>query len=126
MYIQYVGFSVASSSRIYSFHVIDTPHEDREFTVKVQSGAFRTARLKLQDGPAICFARLKQELQGETRESLAGNNLSIEEHDIREYWERQHPRPPLGHKTESRRWVEMNEQYQRGSPPPQSNAPVTA
>ena len=126
MYIQYVGFDVADSSRTYNFHVVDTPHEDREFTVKVESGAFRTARLKLQDGPAICFARLKQELQGETPESRAGNNLSIEDHDIREYWERQHPRPPLEHKTESRRWVELNEQYQRGSAATQSNALVTA
>ena len=126
MYIQYVGFDVAASSRIYNFHVIDTADEVREFTVKVQSDAFRTARLKLQDGPAICFARLKHELQGETQESRAGNNLSIEERDIREYWEQHHPRPPLEHKTESRRWVELNEWYQQGSRPTQLNAPGTA
>jgi hypothetical protein len=126
MYIQYVGFDVADSSRTYNFHVVDTPREDREFTVKVQFEAFRAARLKLQDGPAICFARLKQELQGETPESRAGNNLSIEEHDIREYWERQHPRPPLEHKTESRHWLELNKRYQQGSPATRSNALVTA
>jgi len=125
MYIQYVGFNVAAGCRTYSFHVIDTPEEAREFTVRVQADAFQAARLKIQDGPAICFARLKQELQGETQESRAGNNLSIEDHDIREYWERQHPRPPLGHKTESRRWVEQNERYQHGSPPTPSNALVT-
>jgi len=125
MYIQYVGFNVANSSRSYNFHVIDAPAEAREFTVKVQSEAFRAARLKLQDGPAICFARLKQELQGETPESRVGNNLSIEEHDIREYWERSHPRPPIEHKTESRLWLELNKQYQQGSPPTRSNAPVT-
>jgi len=56
MYIQYVGFNLAASSRIYNFDVIDTK-ETREFTVKVQSTAFRPAGLKLQDGPAICFAR---------------------------------------------------------------------
>ena len=95
MYIQYVGFDVAASSRIYNFHVIDTPGEAREFTVNIQSDAFRTARLKLQDGPAICFARLKQELQGETGASPAGNSLRIGERDIREYWELHHPRPPL-------------------------------
>lgn len=126
MYIQYVGFDVAASSRIYNFHVIDTPGEAREFTVNIQSDAFRTARLKLQDGPAICFARLKQELQGEPAASSAGNSLSIGERDIREYWERHHPRPPLEHKTESRRWVELNEQYQQGSPSTPSNAPITA
>lgn len=84
MYIQYVGFDVAVSSRVYKFHVIDT-HEVREFTVSVQSEAFRAARLKLQDGPAVCFARLRRELDGETPESrVVENKLSIEEHDIRE------------------------------------------
>jgi len=126
MYIQYVGFNVAASSRIYSFHVVTTSEQAREFKVEIHSEAFRAARLKLQDGPAICFARLKQELQKETPEWPAGNNLSIEEHDIREYWERNHPRPPLEHKTETRHWVELNERYQRGSLPTQSNALVTA
>lgn len=50
MYIQYVGFNVAASSRIYNFDVLDTREEAREFTVKVQSEAFRPARLKFQDG----------------------------------------------------------------------------
>ena len=126
MYIQYVGFDVAASSRIYNFHVIDTLEKARDFTVNIQSDAFRAARLKLQDGPAICFARLKQELQGETGALPAGNSLSIGERDIKEYWELHHPRPPLEHKTESRRWVELNEQYQQSSPHASSNAPVTA
>jgi len=125
MYIQYVGFVVAAGSRIYNFHVIDTLHEVREFAVNIQSDAFRAARLKLQDGPDICFARLKQELQGETQESPAVNNLTIEGRDIRDYWERHNPRPPLEHKTESRRWVELNERYQEGSTPNLANAPVT-
>lgn len=124
MYIQYVGFDTAVSSRVYKFHVIDT-HEVREFTVNVQSAAFRSACLKLQDGPAICFARLQQELEGETPGSrVVENRLSIEEHDIREYWERHHPRPPLEQKTESRRWIELNERYRQASPSIESNAPV--
>ena len=93
MYIQYVGFNVAASSRIYNFDVIDTA-ETREFTVKVQSEAFRPARLKLQDGPGICFARLKQELQGETQEARVEAHLSIGEQDIQEYLERHYPRKP--------------------------------
>ena len=50
--------------------VIDTK-ETREFTVQVQSEVFRPAGLKLQEGPDPCFARLKQELQGETQEAPA-------------------------------------------------------
>ncbi len=87
MYIQYIGFNVAASSRIYNFDVLE-PKEAREFTVEVESEVFRPARLKLQDGPDICFARLKQELQGETQESRTEAHLSIRERDIQEYLER--------------------------------------
>ncbi len=92
MYIQYVGCNVAARSRIYSFHVIDAPEETREFTVKVQSEAFRSPSLRFQDGPGICFARLKQELEGETQESRAEAHLHIGEQDIEEYLERHYPR----------------------------------
>lgn len=90
MYIQYVGFNVAGNSRVYNFDVIDAA-EAREFTVNVQSEAFRLAGLNLQDGPAICFARLKQELQGETQEARAEAHLSIADWDIQEYLERHYP-----------------------------------
>jgi hypothetical protein len=94
MYIQYVGFDIAVGSRIYAFHVIDMPHEARDFTVKVQYESFRPNCLKLQDGPGICFARLAKELGVETLESRAGARLSIEERDIQEYLERHYPHKP--------------------------------
>lgn len=97
MYIQYVGFNVASSSRIYNFGVIDTA-EAREFTVKVDSQGFRPAALKLQDGPGICFSRLKQKLQGETLGARAEAHLSIANRDIQEYLERYYPRQSVGKK----------------------------
>ena len=96
MYIQYVGFDVAASSRAYTFRVIDAPAETREFTVKIQSGAFYSPPLKFQDGPGICFARLKQELEAETQESRSEPHLSIREHDIKEYLQRHYP--PKGSK----------------------------
>jgi hypothetical protein len=116
MYIQFVGFVVARGSRIYSFHVIDAPQEAREFTVQVNSDAFLPARLKLQDGPAICFARLEQELQGETRESPAAAHLSIREQDIREYLHRNCPHKQLTKKEASTGplAVGSSELWQRG------------
>lgn len=93
MYIQYVGFNDGASSLVYSFEVIDTAAV-RKFTVKVESDAFRPARLKLQDGPGICFARLKQELQEETQEARAEAHLSIGERYIQEYLEQHYPRKP--------------------------------
>lgn len=92
MYIQYVGFDNVVSSRTYTFHVIDSSSESREFTVKVQAEAFREDALKFQDGPGICFARLQRELDGETPESRAEAHLGIGERDILEY--RAHHYPP--------------------------------
>jgi hypothetical protein len=98
MYIQYVGFKVEASSRTYNFDVISAK-DPREFTVKVQSEAFRPTRLKVQDGPGICFERLKQELEGETQGSPAEAQLCIGETDIRVYLERQpSPKKPFGRK----------------------------
>ena len=102
MYIQYVGFNVAGSSRIYNYDVLDTKQK-REFTVQVQSEAFRPSGLKLQDGPSICFDRLKRELGAETEESRAAADLSIAERDIDEYLERQCPRKLLVKKAASGR-----------------------
>ena len=102
MYIQYVGFTVAASSRIYNYDVLDTK-ERREFTVQVQSEAFRPSGLKLQDGPSICFDRLKRELGAETEESRAAADLSIGERDIDEYLEQHYPRQPLAKKAASGR-----------------------
>jgi hypothetical protein len=92
MYIQYVGFSLATSSRIYTFHVIGAAGEPRDFTVDVQSAAFRSSRLKTQDGPGICYGRLKQELERETKESPSESHLEIGDRDVQEYLERQYPR----------------------------------
>ena len=102
MYIQYVGFSVAASSRIYNYDVLDTK-EKREFSVQVQSEAFRPSGLKLQDGPDICFARLKQALDGETQESRAEADLSIKKRDVDEYLEQHYPRQLLVKKAVSGR-----------------------
>jgi len=101
MYIQYIGFNVAASARIYNFDVIDKSGEAREFTVIVQSKAFRSAQLKFQDGPGICFERLEQELERETQESRAAASLSIRRRDIQEYLKGRYPPKPLAIKTPS-------------------------
>jgi hypothetical protein len=102
MYIQYVGFDTATGSRTYTFHVIDAPHEVRDFTVKVEAEAFRPDCLGLQDGPGICYARLVKELRGQTSESLAEACLSIGEGDIKDYLEEHNPKKPQAKKKEGR------------------------
>jgi hypothetical protein len=93
MYIQYAGFILETDARTYTFHVIDPPADAREFTVSVQAEAFRFPPFKFQDGPGICMVRLKQELGQETLESRAGVCLQIGQNDIREYVERNYPKP---------------------------------
>jgi hypothetical protein len=90
MFIQFVGYDIAANSRIYNFDVFDPPRDAREFSVEVESPTSRWASLKLQDGPSICFDRLRHELERETPELCAEPRLHIGEQDIREYMAR-HP-----------------------------------
>ncbi|HUX10370.1 MAG TPA: hypothetical protein VMW51_06975 [Terriglobia bacterium] len=92
MHIQYRGFSLEEKCRSYAYHVIDTPQGTREFTVDVQNDAFRSPPLRIQDGPGMCYARLKQNLDRETSESPAALHLSIGQSDIQEYVERTYPK----------------------------------
>ena len=85
MQIQYVGFRVVASSRIYSFHVIEGSEKTRDFALEVASDAFRLSALKFQDGPGLCQARLTRELHGETAIAPTPACLSIGNGDIEQY-----------------------------------------
>jgi hypothetical protein len=87
MYIQYVGFDVARGCRIYKFQVLNNLVEARDFAVRVGTGAFCSTSLRLQDGPDICYGRLKQKLETETDASRVDAQLTIGDQDIQEYLE---------------------------------------
>lgn len=87
MYIQYVGFDGTAGSRLYGFHLIDAPREPREFTVKIHAEAFAPSGLRFQDGPDICFMRLKKGLLEESQGVRAEAHLNITEQDVRAYLE---------------------------------------
>jgi hypothetical protein len=91
VYIQYVGFETAATSRTYAFHVMNAPDAARDFTVTVQAEAFRRDGLRIQDGPGICFARLDRELRGEAQHHCAQAHLIIGESDINEYLGQHYP-----------------------------------
>jgi hypothetical protein len=90
--IRYVGFQVRASSRAYSFLVTNAPNASRQFTVTIQFTAFRPTQLKFQDGPDICFTRLRQELEREIEGSLASAQLQIADEDVQKYLEKHQPR----------------------------------
>lgn len=93
MYIQYFGFSIEATSRVYAYHVIDPPQGSREFTVEIETNALHLPPLRIQDGPGMCYARLKEELEHETGERPAETCLHITEGDIQKYVERTYPKP---------------------------------
>jgi hypothetical protein len=100
MFIQFAGYDIEANSRIYNFDVMDPPREAREFTVEIESKMSRWRSLKFQDGPGICFERLRRELERETSELCATSHLQIGEQDVQEYLARQHPRgKAFGHKS---------------------------
>jgi hypothetical protein len=92
MLIQYEGFIVSGSSRSYKFRVIERPGEERQFTINVSLESFRMTSLKFQDGPHICFARLKRELADEAGISPDKTGVKISEQDIQDYINQQNPR----------------------------------
>lgn len=95
MFIQYAGFVVGGGSRFYNFDVVATAEQPREFTVELQSDAFRSSSLKFQDGPDICFKRVERELAKETHESRAQSHLEVGQQEIQDYVDRNYPRKRL-------------------------------
>jgi hypothetical protein len=108
MYIQYVGFNGTAGSRAYDFHVIEAAREPRDFTVEIQSEAFGPSQLRFQDGPDICFVRLKKGLQEETQEARAEGHLNINEQDVRVYLETHRPVKVLGKRRRESLDAELN------------------
>jgi len=101
MFIQFAGYDIEANSRIYNFDVMDPPREAREFTVEIGSKTSRWGPLQLQDGPSICFERLRRELERETPELSAKSHLHIGEQDVQEYLAHQHPqKKAFGRKSE--------------------------
>lgn len=98
MFIQFAGYDAGANSRIYNFNVVDPPREARKFTVEIEVKAVGAGALQLQDGPSICFNRLRRELESETPELFAKPHLCVGERDVQEYLARQPKRKSFGPK----------------------------
>jgi len=94
MQIQYEGFVLNGTSRVYRFVVnagsLSVP---RKFNVQVAAESFCSmAPFKFQDGPSISFERLKRELEKETEQLQTAVHLTICELEIQDYVNRHYPR----------------------------------
>ena len=94
--IQYEGFVVLATNRVYNFSVNDTVDGPRKFTVEIPpesfiSAQFLSAQLKFQDGPSISLLRLKREIEQESPERPAKSHLTISGQDVEDYLTTQSP-----------------------------------
>jgi hypothetical protein len=90
--IQMDGVVVSEVCRTYSFQVIDSPLDSRQFIVEVPLQLFIGGLLKFQDGPLITREKLIGELERELPEVPAGVRLEVGERDVISYMERHYPK----------------------------------
>jgi hypothetical protein len=97
MLIQYIGFQTISDLRTYSFRVVDSLKNEREFTVEIPNQTLIDNHFKCQDVPGLCFAKLKSELAFETQDQLLPSQMTVSNADLRKYIEDHYPakrKPP--------------------------------
>jgi hypothetical protein len=93
--LQYVGFKTNGTFREYTFSVLDSQRESREYTVTIANEAFNSHRARFQDGPDICSLRLQREL-ATGAESPLESTYEITDADLEDYRIAHSPKP--GHR----------------------------
>ena len=91
MLIQYLGYETISDERTYSFRVVDSLKNEREFIVKIVNQTLLDNHFKCQDVPDLCFAKLKHELAVETQDQLLPSQMTVSNADLRNYIEDHYP-----------------------------------
>jgi hypothetical protein len=71
--------------------VVDAGREEREFTLSVPSQSLLDNYFKCQDVPALCFAKLKEELSSETPEHAVPLQMTVSGAELRNYVETYYP-----------------------------------
>jgi hypothetical protein len=63
--------------------VVDEERLEREFTLSVPSQSLLDCHFKCQDVPALCFAKLKEELSSEATQHAVPLQLTVSEAELR-------------------------------------------
>lgn len=85
MNIQYLGFEQDVKFRRYSFRVIETLKENREFQLSVENNAVVACKFKFQDIPDLCFSKLKRDLESEKSGELVALQSLVSEIELNQY-----------------------------------------
>ena len=91
MNIQYLGFEQDLKCRRYTFRVIETSKEDREFQLSVENQAVVASKFKFQDIPDLCFSRLKRELACEKSGDFVALQSFVSEIELNQYIAEHYP-----------------------------------
>jgi len=83
--LQYLGFSVVTAGREYSFRVRVPEGIDRDFTIAVANSGFLTGGLKYQEGPDVCYRKLLHALVGELTGSPALPRQQLSDSELISY-----------------------------------------
>lgn len=96
MVIQYIGFQLKPRGREYSYRVVDSRTEPREFTLTISNQAFHEKLVPYQDAASLCYQKLQKELAGESAEHPLHRHLTISNQDLDEYREKYRPAKKRG------------------------------
>jgi hypothetical protein len=82
--VQFVGFDVKPLAREYIFTVRESSTERREFTFAISNEDFNGHRVRYQDAPAVCSAKLHRELATYANHP-PGTYYQVSEADLEDY-----------------------------------------
>lgn len=95
-HVEYQGFEAHDSFREYSIRVRTVgDEEDMDFVVVITNDAFLKHRVRYQDAPEICFAKLQKELALCEEGESPARRMKISEAELAEYRSAHAPKSPL-------------------------------
>lgn len=92
---QYVGFETKGAEREYMFTLRGTGGESTEYFVAIASAAFLAHRVRYQDAPDICSARLHREFSSEVTHPPS-TRFSITDAELADYKDTHAPKSRPG------------------------------
>jgi hypothetical protein len=82
--VEYVGFRTSADRREYVLRSHLGP-EVREYTVGISLAAFAAGRVRLQDGPEICYLKLLRELDSATAAPSREVDFTVTDAELADY-----------------------------------------
>ena len=97
MVIQYIGFQLKPRGRDYSYRVVDSKKETREFTLTISNQAFVEKHVPYQDAASLCYQKLQRELAAENAERPLHHHFTVSDQELDEYREKYRPAKRRGY-----------------------------